>query len=400
MAAGDPRKPIMTSTPPRSVDQICDALRQSPLFQLSLASKELFHSNFLAWLCQTYSDRAGCLFAAFLPHRPLTCEGPTVCREWHNIDLLLTYPGGAQLVIENKVKSLPAKQQLDEYAEAFPDKEQTGFLLLSLTRPTFPPSDGTVWQYLSYGQLADKLRDLLPHIVATDDYHGQLLHDYIEFIKNLHDLQDKFTIDWDSERNDFFIARNDVKCLKAIRLHDLIDKIRYGQMERQVGEALRGDGFPSVRHEKLRDGHEGQAGSVLLCTDMTRGVGLFDLKYFVMDEHRPGNPTILGVQVQGNQFRLVVEVPGEDRNRALQIAKALWRDGASDRLWFDFGALPDGSEEYPRDGEFNQYGGVFRYRSKRLKHISPKGLVDAIVTYARWIREKEEAIRRQIETVS
>ena len=55
------------------LDQIIDGLKQSPLFQLSLASKELFHSNFLAWLCVTYPDHAGRLFAAFLNYTPPTC---------------------------------------------------------------------------------------------------------------------------------------------------------------------------------------------------------------------------------------------------------------------------------------------------------------------------------------
>jgi hypothetical protein len=32
-------------------------LKKSPLFNLSLASKELFHSNFLAWLCEAYPNR-------------------------------------------------------------------------------------------------------------------------------------------------------------------------------------------------------------------------------------------------------------------------------------------------------------------------------------------------------
>ena len=75
-------------------------------------------------------------------------------------------------------------------------------------------------------------------------------------------------------------------------MHDLIDKIRYAQLERRVGDALRDDGFPAVLHEKLRDGHDGPAGSILLCTDMTRGVGLFNLEYIVMDKHRLGNPVV------------------------------------------------------------------------------------------------------------
>jgi len=389
------------------LDQIIDGLKQSPLFQLSLASKELFHSNFLAWLCVTYPDHAGRLFAAFLNYTPPTCQGLRAQREWHNIDLLLNYPGGGVLVIENKVKSLPVRDQLDEYAAAVPDKEKTSFLLLSLSRPAFLPlneatiqvSDGMVWQYLSYRDLADKLLEVLPHIAAIDSYHGRLLDDYIHFITHLDVLGERFVVDWDDEQGDFFDVRSEVHRLKDIRVHDLVDKIRYAQLERRVGDVLRDEGFPAVLHEKLCDGHEGPAGSILLGTDMTRGVGLFNLEYIVMDKHRLGNPVILGIQVQGNQFRLVVELTGEHKDRAIEIAKALRQHGGSNKLWFDFGRLPDGSGEYPQNGEFNQYSGVFFYRSKRLGNISPKRLVDTIVAYTRSIQANQVSIQRRIEAV-
>jgi hypothetical protein len=147
----------MTARSSASLDQIIDGLKRSPLFQLSLASKELFHSNFLAWLCQTHPNHAGRVFATFLRRVPSACEGLRVYRERHNIDLLLEYPGGENLVIENKVKSLPAKEQLEEYTAATRDRTQTTFLLLSLSRPAFLPanettiplSDGTVWRCLT-----------------------------------------------------------------------------------------------------------------------------------------------------------------------------------------------------------------------------------------------------------
>ncbi len=385
------------------LDQTVDGLKRSPLFWLSLASKELFHSNFLAWLCETYPDYAGRLFTAFLRDTPPTCKGLHVYREWHNIDLLLEYPGGTNLVIENKVKSLPAREQLEEYSAAIQDKEKTSFLLLSLTRPTFLPrnetmirlSDGTVWQCLTYHELVDKLGEVLSHIAAINSYHGQLLEDYIHFITHLDALRTSFAIDWDDEQGDFFGIRRDIKRVKTIRLHDLIDKMCYGQLEQRVAEVLRKDGF-AVVHEKLRDGHEGQEGLLLVTAGMTRGVGLFDLKYFVMEKGRLGNPVILGVQVQGNQFRLVAEV--WDKTKARKIAQALWQPGSSN-LWFDFGLLPERSEEYPKNGDFNQYSGIFFYRSKRLSGISPKCLVDTIVAYARSIRTNQEAIRQQIESV-
>jgi hypothetical protein len=36
-----------------------DELKNSLLFNLSLSSKELFHSNFIAWVCNNYSSTFG-----------------------------------------------------------------------------------------------------------------------------------------------------------------------------------------------------------------------------------------------------------------------------------------------------------------------------------------------------
>jgi hypothetical protein len=242
--------------------------------------------------------------------------------------------------------------------------------------------------------LADKLLDQLSRVAAINSYHGQLLQDYIDFIRHLDALQRRFVIDWDNERENFFLGKSDVECLKSIRLRDLIDKLRYSQLEQRAGDALRSDGFP-VSHEKLLNKRGGQPGLVLVSADMTRGVGLFDLKY-LMNTDRLGNPVILGVQVQGNQFRLVVEA--RNKSKVREIARALWQQGGS-KLWFDFGLLPDESEEYPKDKEFNQYSGVFFYRSKRLSSISPKCLIDTIVAYARSIRTDQTVIWQRIETV-
>jgi PD-(D/E)XK nuclease superfamily len=390
----------MTSSTTSSLEHILRALKQSPLFHLSLASKELFHSNFLAWLCETYPRHSGRLFATFLPHVPSSHDRLRVYRERNNIDVTLEYPGGEELIIENKVKSLPSQQQLEEYATTARHKAQTGFLLLSLTRPAFLPlhettirlNDGVVWQYLTYREYADMLRDILPGISAANNYHGQLLCDYIDFITQLDALQSHFVIDWDGEHGNFFGVQNDLQRLASIRLHDLIDKMRYAQLAQRVSDALRKEGFALIH----KDLWHGQPGQVLVDAGMTRGVGLFDLKYFVMNKDHFGNPVILGVQVQGNDFRLVVEV--WDRSRAPKIAMALWQPDDANKLWFDFGLLPNGSDEYPKKRAFNQYSGQFLYRSKRLRSIAPQHLVDIIVVYAHLIQANESAICQQIET--
>ena len=47
-------------------------LKNSTLFNLSLGSKELFHSNFLGWLAENYSLEVGSIFSKFINENKLT----------------------------------------------------------------------------------------------------------------------------------------------------------------------------------------------------------------------------------------------------------------------------------------------------------------------------------------
>lgn len=93
------------------------ALQSSPLFNLSLSSKELFHSNFLAWLAQKYPS----LFVEIC--KDLGCQADwsnanwCVERESMNFDLCIKTGEKIVMVLENKVKSIPSKLQLDEYVD-------------------------------------------------------------------------------------------------------------------------------------------------------------------------------------------------------------------------------------------------------------------------------------------
>ena len=48
------------------METVINILKKSPLFNLSLSSKELFHSNFLYWIGQNYPLEFGKLFAEYL----------------------------------------------------------------------------------------------------------------------------------------------------------------------------------------------------------------------------------------------------------------------------------------------------------------------------------------------
>ena len=89
----------------------CEELRVDALHNLSLGSKELFHSNFLAWFAQGYPHDAAEVFAAWVEpgdHGP----GPTAERERAHLNLVLRLPHLRLIVLENKVWSLPDDTQL------------------------------------------------------------------------------------------------------------------------------------------------------------------------------------------------------------------------------------------------------------------------------------------------
>lgn len=299
--------------------RIVSLLGSSPLFNVSLGAKELFHSDFLAWLCEKYPQEAGRIFARFLKEPQVACDGLRARREKRHVDLSLLYRNGETLVIENKVKSLPSKEQLEEISAGCRNPATTSFLLLSLVPPPFlSPAegvdkghvlcDGARWQLLSYGQLALDLRAIVPQI--GDTYHRALVEDYIRFIQGLDELQSALAIDWANDQSNFFIPDGQMKLLRSIRIHDLVDKLRFSQLLRRIGDLLREQGF-NVSYGKVLANH--RAGDIVLDTGMTNGAALALFKYVLVDAPQPSSSVILGVEAQGEKFRIAVEMPDKSR---------------------------------------------------------------------------------------
>lgn len=121
------------------MDTFVEELQNNPIFQLSLSSKELFHSNFLAWLAEDKNTRG--IFNQLMrdwmndPDWDFNDEKMMVKREYKNFDFCICQkvrnyhtekeedqeekyiPGAIIFVLENKFKSLPYKEQLEKYHE-------------------------------------------------------------------------------------------------------------------------------------------------------------------------------------------------------------------------------------------------------------------------------------------
>ena len=151
-------------------DNIYKMLETSPLFNLSLCSKELFHSNFLAWIALINKG----VFVSLLKSLGCEClwekEEWTVQREYMNFDLCITVPEQIKkktikrvvFILENKVKSIPRKSQLDEYDMKIHHDSHCELLLLSMAKdyPDKQSIKATDWKITNYGELAQCIRNL------------------------------------------------------------------------------------------------------------------------------------------------------------------------------------------------------------------------------------------------
>lgn len=332
------------------VEPVCRALRDEPLFHLSLHSKELFHSNLLAWFAERYLDEAVELFALLeVPRR--VGSGGAVRREHRNLDLIVPLPGLAPVVIENKVFSLPDDRQLVDYSAAgFAGFKDPTLILLSLIPPSWPdrclPTAHGTWRWVGYGELADALAPVARKLAESHDpirrFAGDLLVHYVEMVRQLCQLVKLVGSPGSDDPVDFGEATK--RELRDARVHDGLGKLRARLIEHRLRTEV---GVEVGGHEIKWD------------SGFTRGGPL--LEGFVL----LSNGDQVGWQYQQGQWRLAV-VTGVAGGSASQHAYVADRY----RRYFDFAPLAEilgevgavSKAEVAND--FNRFdpGFVYRYR--------------------------------------
>lgn len=219
-------------------DNAIEYLRTSPLSNLSLSSKELFHSNFLYWLSKNEPDLFKELILELSNKKTnLNNIEWDVKREFLNLDLSIIDSSNNNIifVIENKVKSIPYKEQLVDYnKKILKVNEQKNLqcvkILLSLTEPTFDCA-GEGWIWKSYDTVSQILESQINNI--KDQYHSSIINDYAGFAKSLHTLVDE----WGKDTN---FLRDTTQCEVAqdLRIHDLYGKLHTQKLEQELKNKL------------------------------------------------------------------------------------------------------------------------------------------------------------------
>lgn len=249
------------------------------------------------------------------------------------------------------------------------------------------------WQYISYETLKKKLQLILDKLMVKDEYHSSIITDYCNFIQGLIEIKEYCKIEGD-DKFDFYSKENNgiYKELESIRLHDFYLKKKYEFLAFETYKRLRDR---VVKHKLVSFGTpldwESDAPIIYLSHGMTNTQGLMDLKYLISER------VALGIQIQGDQYRMVVE----DRNEvtANSTKEILHEKG----LWFDFTRNFGSSiKVYPviRNKEFNKFGKVFFYKSVKLdKSLTIEEVVNLILSDFEHIESNYDEICEITRTV-
>ena len=288
-------------------------LRKSPVFSMSLGSKELFHSNFWAYLMEQEECKSliGFFFKDINDYSDAKIE-----REDKNRDLVI-YSKGREYVIENKIKSYPDRSQLERYSE------ETNLERGVITGINEPPFELPVnWRFISYNEISSFLRS----IDFKDNYLKSVVNDYCDVLDSINLLM-KMSLDETKGRLSYW--SENIKRLYDVRLMDVFRKNKADDFV-QTCEELRIlteheiKDLPEWTFYISRSFHNGKS---TISFELQKGSG----------DNYKGQ---IGVQIEDNQFRLFLGLkkgPVED----------IFKIGLQHR-WFD--------EEFDKKGKREVFG--------------------------------------------
>lgn len=348
-------------------------LQDSPLFQLSLTSKELFHSNFLYWLSVTYQDLFKETFSKLDCNTAAWPDKWEVEREYKHLDLCVKGPGKRgkiYLVLENKVKSIPNQKQLNRYAAIGNKAPTCDFVLLSLATD-FPDKDqidansGGKWIVWNYGDLAAALDKALTSCGGNvRPFHKEIIEDYIQLVEELHRLFGNLTVN-DNDR----YCDNVSQVYANLRMDDVYEKVRASSIVEKLAERLRdrlGKSHIAIESgykiEKIGEQSELFFTRVYVDSGFTRGMGLVEAKVKINDRY------VLAVQIQGEQYRHAIEWFN------FNTEQDQWTQTQKEKLpsgWFTSAAYvkqPDGrTKDHCKYVDNKKSNSIFLYRYRKIK---------------------------------
>ena len=386
----------------KTVKDVVDKLRNNPVFRMSLASKELFHSNMLAWFLESWdsedsllSDIAKELAKLFMPDYTVL----TVLRERKHFDLLIVLlptkdcddsiknslteisnffqnsePIPEDLleklksckfaVVENKFKSIPNVRQLNEYKQKakiiFKTKESKIKIEMNNDNTTYyllAPQVSLIhfekcgWQEISWNKISDTLSEAVTTKEKSDPFTAKFIEHYANFLEDMLELTKDIEKKLEPNDNPAFPKREDITELSKIRIHDFYEKLWFSVLLNKIKI--------SDKNVDKGSGYSNSSGLV---------------EFQIKNEHH----VVYGVQIQQSQFRLFVVPTGKCKREYSDEEIKDCCYGVLEIMKKELGTSQGFSPKKKNPKDLHCYG-EFKYKFIRLeKDISIEKLTEMI----------------------
>jgi len=196
------------------MDTRFEKLKSSIMFNLSLSSKELFHSNFLSYLFN-YDNNLFCKIVG------IDYFKFNAIREYKNIDIEIK-GANVKYIIENKIKDVIDINQIEKIEKSRKNGNYKKVYLFSLLGNNLEMLgiEYPLWQEIGYYNIISKLKTYN----FNDTYLKLLKNDYCDYMEIMISLlEDEFKY---CNKYSLHLKNNIIKNYKSIRLHDLY--LKYG----------------------------------------------------------------------------------------------------------------------------------------------------------------------------
>jgi PD-(D/E)XK nuclease superfamily len=330
-------------------EDLINRFNASPLCNASLASKELFHSNFLAWLLKISPQ-----FAKLFLRNPDAIVSE-VLREKKHIDLTIKTNIGTYLV-ENKVKSLPDECQLAEYKREN-IHTNSRFIYLSLATP----SEATEKNHADvYWTSYNDIYSWINNRTDLECYPKLAVQDYQILLETLFKVNELATIKTLNSKLGFEKSEGDK--FEQLRLHDVAQKLRHHNFIKVCRDQLNGNKDAEILNPVYEAG-------------LSRSNGLVSIKFTLTCN------TLIGIQIQAGQYRRFIESTNnaDVENMALNLVKQGWLKG-------------DNKAE-----KLCKFGKIFRYRYDSISSSTINDIVSKIAADMSYINKEMPAIKAAIK---
>lgn len=316
-----------------------EELKNNPIFIMSLHSKELFHSNFWAWLLSRNSEYVKRVFGLDVD------SDIQVSREQNHCDITIwknkkgkTYHDA--YIIENKFKSIPDKEQLLRYETNMnKNKNFCGGIITGLEEPIFM-SDVPKWRYVSYKEIGENIIKAANEIEEDkESFIYNLIVGYGEMLCKLYDVLSnqleniKFT--WNPNKKK-------IANLSEIRIDDIFRKLLAEKLATYLRDNL-------VLKQNVKDYR------IFIGTYWGQGKAGVDIRY-VNEKATGDTPVVIGVQIEGNHYRICAQ--WKDSTNKNEKQRKDWFNQLKKIGWFvDY--------EYDKDKKINTSKEIYIHDSEK-----------------------------------